>query len=494
MQRFLLLFLAIFLQNAIGKANAADKDERAAQGMPRWIAQLKDLDPGVRVKAAEHLGEYLRGLGKARGGFSDLPKSLEAQPPELDVKTLNTMARDLVIAIGDPEAEVRSAAASALASLPMTTPEIEAALLAGLKNKDRNVRFYVAKAIGTLLPDARKFVPALLAAMSGDPADKAWLYLGAVADYGKDARFAAGELARLLTNDEGEVRWRAAAALRDTGLDLQTAQALVDGQLKYQESEADKVLLSLLSQPKEAVRFLQAHPELPKDVESFVDWIHAALCQGDEDAAALRAGLAEAKELPPLIMGLVQDGRFLPALQEQMKRADPHRKTLLEACARACGAAVGRVVKISQNQKGDFKPTSAWPGVERKRQSKDMKDHGDGFAWVLVTGKLLMADGTPARGPKFYAAGDRPPERTLYEQKTGRFVFLMKIYAAYDMGKGAAEPGPYRTESWPTRIEADGALPLDVQFFDEMPEVEITLQPGDVPQEGRPKPAAGSRP
>ena len=62
-----------------------------------------------------------------------------------------------------------------------------------------------------------------------------------------------------------------------------------------------------------------------------------------------------------------------------------------------------------------------------------------------------------------------------YDAKTGRFVLVSSVFAAYDMGEGQPEPGPYQTGSAQTLIEAEGAEPLAVRFFDEMPEVEIVL-------------------
>ena len=81
---------------------------------------------------------------------------------------------------------------------------------------------------------------------------------------------------------------------------------------------------------------------------------------------------------------------------------------------------------------------------------------------------------------------ERQPDSILYDQKTGKFVFLTTVFAAYAMEKGAQEPGPYQTGSALTHIEAEGAEPLDVRFFDEMPHVEIRLKPGQGKPQTRP--------
>jgi len=58
---------------------------------------------------------------------------------------------------------------------------------------------------------------------------------------------------------------------------------------------------------------------------------------------------------------------------------------------------------------------------------------------------------------------------------TGRFAYLTAVFAAYAMGKGQKEPGPYQTGNAKTLIETDNSEPLRVDFFDEMPEVKIIL-------------------
>ena len=58
---------------------------------------------------------------------------------------------------------------------------------------------------------------------------------------------------------------------------------------------------------------------------------------------------------------------------------------------------------------------------------------------------------------------------------SGRFAFLTTVFEAYSMGDDQLESGPYQTGSAQVRVEAPGFKPLVVQFFDEMPDVRITL-------------------
>ncbi|TWU35330.1 hypothetical protein Q31b_54260 [Novipirellula aureliae] len=70
-------------------------------------------------------------------------------------------------------------------------------------------------------------------------------------------------------------------------------------------------------------------------------------------------------------------------------------------------------------------------------------------------------------------------EDLLYRNQDGRFVFYTTVFAAYSFGGKPAEPARYQTGSAPIRIEAEGSQPLTVQFFDEMPDVLITLNPAN---------------
>ena len=66
-------------------------------------------------------------------------------------------------------------------------------------------------------------------------------------------------------------------------------------------------------------------------------------------------------------------------------------------------------------------------------------------------------------------------ETLMYDHQSGRFVFLTNVFAAYSMGDDQPESGPYQNGSAQIRVEAAGFKPLVVQFFDEMPDVRITL-------------------
>ncbi|MCA9225537.1 MAG: hypothetical protein KDA47_07990, partial [Planctomycetales bacterium] len=122
--------------------------------------------------------------------------------------------------------------------------------------------------------------------------------------------------------------------------------------------------------------------------------------------------------------------------------------------------------------------------VDDSRRDKTTLLHGDGITSVMVTGEIRGADGSHPRTVRFYRTNDSmllgsKQDRhapLLYDFQSGRFVFLTSVFAAYNYGgNGQAEPGPYQTGSAQIRVEAAGFVPLVVQFFDEMPDVRITL-------------------
>jgi len=66
-------------------------------------------------------------------------------------------------------------------------------------------------------------------------------------------------------------------------------------------------------------------------------------------------------------------------------------------------------------------------------------------------------------------------ETIRFEESTGRFVFVTGVFAAFSHGEGQREPGPYQTGSSIVLIECEGFKPLQARFYDEMPDVRITL-------------------
>ncbi len=144
---------------------------------------------------------------------------------------------------------------------------------------------------------------------------------------------------------------------------------------------------------------------------------------------------------------------------------------------------VESVIEINSKKPVEFRPASAWPNTDDTRRSKSSFGHGDGYTSVMVTGEIRGTDGTHPETVQFYRTNDsmllgsrqNRRESVMYDAKTGRFVFLTTVFAAYCTGDDQPEPGPYQTGSAKIRIEAAGFNSLVVQFFDEIPDVEISL-------------------
>jgi HEAT repeat protein len=237
----------------------------------------------------------------------------------------------------------------------------------------------------------------------------------------------------------------------------------------------------LVRHPQVAMDYLKRHPALPSRLETdTASWL---LRQTDKKYEALKRALFQRDDLPLHVMLRTRDPRYIPVIKQRMQEAERNDRVYLAACARFLGEKPERVVKISETDPGDFLPASAWPAFDPKRMSPTVWGHRDGSAPVVVAGRLLMPDGSPAVEPRFYRANDsmllgeqrRDPVALEYDPRTGRFLFATAVFAAYSVAGDQEEPGPYQTGCAQVIVEATKAKPLEVPFFYEMPDVEITL-------------------
>lgn len=445
---------------------------------------LKDPERKVRIVAARVLAERFSPPQVPRRLFADVPE--EREEPKAEVfadATVDEAAGALMEALRDEDVEVLKEVAIAASCLPKLTPKVEALLLAGTIHKDRNVRWYVLQAVGKWTPDAKRFVPVLMEKIVEGGDDHDW-YLSALGSYGRAAQPVLPSLMRLLEDATRKHRSDMVYAMIGIGIDEASAKGLAAGTIELEKDLLAPVFLALCSQPRHLEEFVERNPGFGTELHAiYLRSIFAKLCDPAKDTRELRRALGKVKAPPPLLMGILREERFLPELMEHQFRADAHSKTLIEACARACGQKPQRVVRLSEGDDGGFRPASAWPNTDPKRE-QPQAGHGDGFTPVLVTGKLRYADKSVPQNVRFFATNDRmlmgarrkSPQAIMYDQKTGDFVYLTSVFAAYGMG-GMGEPGPYQTGSAQTLIEADGAKSLVVQFYDEMPHVEITLTP-----------------
>lgn len=344
----------------------------------------------------------------------------------------------------------------------------------------------MVQAVGAILPDSKTAIPILLRTLSSAEPDLQRLAVEALGNYGKDAASSKPALIDMLKKSGNDrLGFWIVNALSEIGVDQADARTLSLLQLPPSGDSTGEVLRLLLDYPEPALHFLKLHPDVLKNVYRgrTLEALLRVLKDTSPETAALRAYLLTREDLPSIAMVQVGSKELLPRIQARIAAADPHYRFFLDACARALGGPVAREVEISETKPGNFRPKSAHPGTDLDRWA-DGGGHGDGKTQVLITGRLLMSDGKPAIKPRFFDINDRmllglnlkdPTPLMRYDEKTGRFVFFTTVFAAFAMGGGQKEPGPYQTGSARMLIEAEGAKPLLVEFYDEMPDVKITL-------------------
>ncbi|QDT28399.1 putative lyase [Gimesia panareensis] len=368
--------------------------------------------------------------------------------------------------------------------------EVVTALIVLTKDKNPDVVYKAIQALGSVEAVPEKSIPVLISFLDHKKPEIAREAAQSIGNFEAAGQPALNRLIDELRHPDSDDSWyysNVAGSIRRIGLNRETAEKISQLDFRKIPDCSTLLLIPLCEYPDLALNFLKQNPAAvaiwPQDYEALRD----ILRNESPPYQGLRSWLYESDQLPLAIMAQTADSRFLPIIRSRMKNADAHTKTLMAACARACGAPSDRVVKISATRPGDFKPASAWPGSDPRRQSKEMRGHGDGSTEVIVTGRILGEDGQPVTQPHFYRTNDswllgqkKKEEVPLtYDEKTGRFVFVTDVFAAYDAGKNQPEPGPYQTGSSMVQIEARGCKPLKVQFYDEMPEVEITLPDAD---------------
>jgi hypothetical protein len=152
------------------------------------------------------------------------------------------------------------------------------------------------------------------------------------------------------------------------------------------------------------------------------------------------------------------------------------------------GAKPDRVVKLSAHEPGDYRHASASPEGDPDQRRPEAQWVGATSATVLITGKVILPSGKLATGVRFIETAEHHWElggsgglaTARLDPKTGRFCLLTKMH--YEWREAANEdrvgwPEPWRTQPRRIRVEAEGAEPLEVEFFYGMPDVEITLTP-----------------
>ncbi len=473
--------LALWGLNGLGPA--------AGKAVPRLLRAVKEGSSPDRVGAIQALGRI------APRSMEPVPALIDAladgEPGKHAAEVLAWKGDSAVPALekalksGNPV--VRRRAADALGSIGQSAaPVAGRGLLEALDDPEPDVRAAAAGAVGSVCRDAESAVPPLIQALRGGNVKVQAGAALALGRYGEKARPALPLLREALKGGDESLREGALRAVASIGADEETAKIMLAFNAAGSKRNAFLAFDGLCGQPALALDYLRAHPVVLEWAHPLSEGLLRMLRREGPAWADLRKAVLESDALPAGILASLGDPRNMPILRRRMDKASAHGRKYLGACARALGEPPDRVVRISGTEPGDFRPASAFPGIDRLRTPRGGFGHGDGFVDILVTGRLLMADGTPAVEPRFYELNDRyllgggcrDPVPIVYESKTGRFLYFTNVFGAFAGGKGF-EPGPYQTGSSIVLIEARGAGPLRVRFFDEMPEVEITLRRAD---------------
>jgi HEAT repeat protein len=342
------------------------------------------------------------------------------------------------------------------------------------------VAWHAAEAIGSLHASADRAVPALVRLLKHKDQEVVDSAVRSLGKFGVEAKPALPALIEMLNGDTGEEHRPFDIAIWEIGIDRAAADSLA--KLKT-TAHVSWLLVPLFEFPDAATRFLKNNPKSVDVPAQERDALQRVMRDPDPKFKDLRDVLYANEYLPLEMIADLGEPQFLKMIERKLKRANLYEATKLDACARACGAKAKEVVVITESNPGDFKPSSAWPGSNRSRLAPDASGHGDGITTVIITGQILREDGSPVIAPKFFRIndemllGERSNQKVpiTFDAQTGRFVFITNVFAAYSSGDGQKEAGPYQTGSSVVRVESEECKPLQARFYDEMPEVRITL-------------------
>lgn len=423
------------------------RDERVIDTV---IAGLADPDPRVRGYAAVTLGE----MG------ADAVRAYDA----------------LVKVLDDTDNNAAGWAAAALGKLGDGVIE---RLRGGLRS-GQNSRAFL-RALSERGEAAAVAVPDVIAHLEKSPDDLVTC-LSTLGNIGKGNAAARAVVLAQLRNPDGEIASDALMAITDIGLDEPSARTIANLTLRNSWYHTDGAFTALLPWPEQVEIFLRLNPSTLHG--HAVSDVIAGWQPADP---AIRALILRQPDLPPKILALSGDITHLATLRTAKTKASGYGSTHIAAYARMLGDSPDTVVRISVNEAGRFRPASAWPQVNRRRMNPKSNSHGDGFTEIVVTGVVRLPDGSHPKAIRFVGLNDRmllgkreehAEKRVFYDAGTGRFALFSHVFAAYSHGEGKAEEeGPYQTGSLTTRLIADGAKPFRVVFYDEMPDVEITVEP-----------------
>lgn len=455
----------------------------------RFTGLTKSESKSERVRGFESLGKYWREPNGVHAGFSDAPidqSHPRAKKRDISDEELDSIATSIKSGIEDSDPDVRKAAAIALIGAPRSSESVLAAITAGIQSDDSTVNWYVMQQETTVWPEIDIVIDHLIDDLSDTDFNKHCAAGDLLRHYGKLARHYSKRIVEAIFEGEDDETDRTLKlfVLCDIGLTEDAMEILIANAAELTEDQSGIVAISLLEYP-DALRSLSVqHPDLGQSLEKHFGRLFPFLCKYQNREHETKRWLASQSPLPANIMGMLGEPRFVNEIKKLEVNASKHQRTFLAACRRACGDKAETVIEVTSQKPVEFRPASAWPDTDATRRSKTSFGHGDGFTPVMVTGEIRGEEGTHPKVVHFFRTNDSMllgskqnyKEPVIYDPTNGRFVFLTTVFAAYSTGNDQVEPGPYQTGSAQIRVEAPGFEPIVIQFFDEIPDVRITLE------------------
>ncbi len=214
--------------------------------------------------------------------------------------------------------------------------------------------------------------------------------------YGEQARPYSMRIVQAVLNGKDSERNRTSKmyVLCHIGLTKVAAEALVANAEKLTKDQAGIVAVSLLEHPDELRSLSMLHPNLAESLGDHSARLFPFLCRHQDKGNQTRLWLASQESLPPIIMGMLGESRFVKEIEKLEATASKHHRTFLAACNRACGGKAESVIEINSKKTCCISSGVRLPNTDDTRLSKTSLGHGDGFTPVMVTGEIRGMDGT----------------------------------------------------------------------------------------------------
>jgi hypothetical protein len=413
--------------------------------------------------------------------------------PGLSDDCVDQIAKAIQKGLVDKDPKVREATAIAICSAPRSRPDVIAAITIGLNSDDATVTWYVAQQAVNDLPPIGNVIESLIRKLGSDDFNNHRSASDVLCAYATKATPYADLIVNAVLHSKTDRKVKM-YVLCDIGIPSAAAERLAGAAAEFTPDELGVAAVCLLEYPILLKRIEAQRPETFSGLQNEMPRLYSFLCKHQSADNETRSWLAAHDKLLPATMGSLREERFIKRITEAEASATEHERTFLSACKRACGADPGERISIDADHPVEFRPKSAWPEIDRRRMSSSGDEHGDGTTFVMLTGEVRGPDGSHPDSIAFFRLNDgmllgtkkNSPVDVLYDAPKGRFVCYTSVFAAYVLGKGI-EQGPYQTGSAQIRVEADGYRPVTVQFFDEMPDVVITLSPSPVRGSNTPK-------